>query len=108
MKKLLPCLMAGLLLIGAMAAPAAWAATNILGLEDRGYYDIYIGGDGDNVSIIKNVLITDIKEINGVTFLVIQADSFGKFSTGLVSFVHVRAIIPSHRIAVQGTDNGHY
>lgn len=104
MKTLHTGILAGLILT--LSVPAM-AATNFLGLEDRGYYDIYFGGDGGGYgSLVKNVLIVEMKEIGGKTFLVIQADSFGKFSTGLVAFEYVQAIVPSNKIQVQGTAGG--
>jgi len=74
---------------------------NILGLDGKAYYDIYVGGTGDSLSIIRNVRILDLKEIHDMTFLVIETDSFGINNEGLISFDYIRAILPSHKIYIQ-------
>jgi len=71
---------------------------SVLGLNAKTQYDIYIGGAEEGLSLIRAVMIEDLREIRGVAFLVIRTDTFdAKRSEGLIAFHHIRAIIPSHK-----------
>lgn len=75
---------------------------NALGLDDRTYFDIYIGGYNDEGSIIRNVKISGLKEIAGESFLIIQTQFLdAKRYEGLVAFRHIRAIIPTNSAVVE-------
>lgn len=74
------------------------AAENPLGLDDQNHYDIYIAGYGDALTVLKSVDILAVKEISGVSFLVVRTDTFNaKRSEGLIAFFSIRAILPSLR-----------
>ena len=75
---------------------------NALGLDDRTYFDIYIGGYNDEGSIIRNVKISGLKEIAGESFLIIQTQFLdAKRYEGLVAFRHIRAILPTNSAVVE-------
>jgi hypothetical protein len=75
---------------------------NALGLDDRTYFDIYIGGYNDEGSIIRNVKISGLKEIAGENFLIIQTQFLdAKRYEGLVAFRHIRAILPTSSTVVE-------
>lgn len=75
---------------------------NALGLDDRTYFDIYIGGYDDAGSVIRNVKISGLKEIAGETFLIIQTQFLdAKRYEGLIAFHQVRAILPTNSAVVE-------
>lgn len=87
------------LLLSVCLISIASSAQNVLGLDTGTAYDIYIGSGSDDLSVIKDVVITDLRNIGGVVFLVIQTDSFeGKRSEGLVLLNNIRAVLPSSRM----------
>jgi len=87
-------------LAGTIVSPAA-AGENILGLNDSEPYDIYVGDYNDALSVIRNVDITDLRDVGGTMFLVIQTDSFvSRRSMGLIQLSAVKAILPSQRTSV--------
>lgn len=78
--------------------PFSHGAENVLGLDAKGSYDIYVGYEDNSLSVIKNVTIVGLRDIKGVNFLVIQTDTFdSKRSEGLIQFSFVRAVLPSYR-----------
>ena len=83
---------------------------NVLGLDSRQYYDIYIGSYNDSLSVIRNVEIVGFNEVKNLTFLVIRTDNFeGKRSEGLIMLNYIRAILPSHGVTqIQGVSSVKY
>jgi hypothetical protein len=76
--------------------PAA-SKENILGLDDRTKYDIYLGNE-NGFGIIKSVEIADVRELFNKTFLVIRTDTFdSRASEGLIALEAIQAILPAHR-----------
>jgi hypothetical protein len=92
-------LCAFVIICGTMTSPVI-ADENILGLEDHINYDIHIGGYHFGASqVVQNVEIIGLRDIAGLTFLVIQSDRFlGKRSQGLILFQNIQAILPAHRV----------
>ena len=76
--------------------PVCSAKEIILGLDSNTYYDIYLGGTGDSNSLIKSVQIVEVRQYEGLTFLVVRPDSFSiSQSEGLVLLENVKAILPT-------------
>ncbi len=86
------------------------ADENVLGLDSKALYDIYIGANDAGVWAIKNVEIIGFRQINEVEFLVIRVDYFdAKRSEGLIRYDYVRAVLPSNKsIQVEGSQNIQY
>ena len=84
--------------------PYGMADENVLGLQTNGSYDVYIGGSDQDLPAVRNVHIVALREIKGLTFLIIQTDSFaGKRSKGLILLNYAIAILPTFGITpVQG------
>jgi hypothetical protein len=78
----------------------AAAKENLLGLDDKIRYDIYLDSH-DDLGVIKNIEIVDVRELFNKTFLVIHTDTFSvRTSQGLVALDAVKAILPSYLSAV--------
>ncbi len=78
----------------------------VLGLASNTYYDIYLGGASGSDTIIKGVQIVDIRQYEGIIFLVIRPDSFSiGQSEGLVLLENVKAILPVLKFKTSSVKN---
>ncbi|HPB68946.1 MAG TPA: hypothetical protein PLT76_09040 [Candidatus Omnitrophota bacterium] len=82
----------------------------VLGLASNTYYDIYLGGASDSGTVIKSVQIVDIRQYEGLIFLVVRPDSFSLGqSEGLILLENVKAILPTLKFKTSSIKDGiHY
>lgn len=107
MKKDLRMTMALVCLCVILCAALAWADQNIFGLDTNNAYDIYLSNEQNSgLSVIKDVMILEKRDILGEAFILVRSDSFAsKLNEGLVRFSAIQAIIPSKRsFRVEGTN----
>ncbi|MFA5259769.1 MAG: hypothetical protein WC450_00915 [Candidatus Omnitrophota bacterium] len=92
-------------------SPDCSAKEVVLGLDSNTYYDIYLGGTADSATILKSVQIVDVRQYEGLTFLVVRPDSLSiSQSEGLVLLENISAILPTLKFStssVQGRINYH-
>jgi len=82
----------------------------VLVLASNTYYDIYLGGASDSGTVIKSVQIVDIRQYEGLIFLVVRPDSFSLGqSEGLILLENVKAILPTLKFKTSSIKDGiHY
>jgi hypothetical protein len=70
-----------------------------LGLDRTTYYDVYLAGDGESLSVIRNIKVMDVATYYGLEFLVVQPSLLSTTdSRGLILLSSIRAILPSNKI----------
>ena len=85
-----------------LSTAPAYAGSNQYGFDDNLRYDIYFAGRDSDVSVIRNVVIQEVRDIGGKKFYIIRPQGFKLDETlGFVALDAVLAILPQNSFTVR-------